>query len=126
MDGGKCFGVDFKFQLGRQADRAQQTQMVLRKPFAWVTDGAHDFRAQIGFALDPVAKLVLQRIVEQPVDGKVAAERVGLRIAEAHAIRMAAILIVGVRPKGRYLTFLGAFHDDDDAELAPDRDGFWK
>ena len=78
FDGGKCLRFDFKTQLRGKPHRAQQAQMILGKPFLRRADGADDFRAQILFAADPVVKFFRERIEEKPVDGEIAALRVGL------------------------------------------------
>ena len=92
--------------------------MILGKPFLRRADGADDFRAQILFAADPVVEFFRERIVEKPVDGEIAALRVGLGIAENDFLRTPAILIIRLGAKGGDLELMFAFDDNHHAEFA--------
>ena len=90
-DRGKGLRLDFKTQLRGKPHRAQQTQMVLGKPFLRRADGADDFRAQILFAADPIVELFRDRIVEKSVHGEIAPLRIGLGVGEGDLLRMPAV-----------------------------------
>ena len=112
---------DREIQLGGEAHGAQQAEVVLGEAFGRHADRADDPGAQIGFTLDPVVQLFAHGVVEQAVDGKVAAEGVGHGIAEYDAAWAAAILVIGFSPEGSDLEWLALFDDHYNAELASDR-----
>ena len=97
--------------------------MVLGKAFLRRADGADDFRAQILFAADPIVNFFRERIVKKPVDGEIAAQRVGLGAGENDLLRTPAIPVIRLGPERGDLELLFAFDDDHHAEFAPDGDG---
>ena len=109
-----------EIQLGGEPHRAQQAQVVFGEPFRGRADGADDPRAQVGFAADPVVQLFAHGVVEQAVDGEVAAAGVGHGVAEHDAARAAAILVIGLGPESGDLEGLAVFDHHHNAELASD------
>ena len=98
--------------------------MVLGKPFLRRADGADDFRAQILFAADPVVDFFRERIVKKPVDGEIAAERVGFRAGENDFLRPPAVAVFRLGAKGGDLELLLVLDDDHHPEFFPDWNGF--
>ena len=122
LDGGERARLDLEIELGGQANGPEQPQVVLGESFAGQTDRAEPFGPQIGLAADPVAQLILHRVVKQAVDSEITAASVGLRVAEDQLARAPAILIIGLGPEGCDLELMIALNDDDDAEFPADSD----
>src|SRR6185369_637880 len=123
LDGGKGLGLDLKIELGGQPHGAEQPQMVLGEPVARSADGADQPGLQIRFASHPIVQRLPDGIVEQTVDGEIAAKRIGPGIAEGYFPRTASVLVVAFGAKSSDLKLMAAFQDHQHPELASDRDG---
>jgi hypothetical protein len=123
FDSGEGFGFDDEIQLGSEANGAKETKMIFAETFGGRTDGANNFSAQIGFAIDPIVQFPLDRIVEEAVDGEVAAASVSDSIAKNDVGWMASVLVIGFSTKSGDLKLKIVFEDNYDAEFAADRNG---
>src|SRR5204863_2355017 len=73
---------------------------------------------QVGFAFLPVMQSFFDRVKEKAVDGEVAPLGVGHRVAEYNALRVPAILIIGLRAEVGDLEFVSILDDDHHSKLA--------
>ena len=71
-------------------------------------DGPQQFRAQVSFAADPIVQLFRDGIVEQSVDGEIAAAGVGLRVGEDDLLGMPSVLVIRLGAKRCDLKFVVA------------------
>ena len=120
LQSGEGCRLDGEAQLGGKAHRAQQAQVVLGEAFGRRADGADDPGAQVRLAAHPIVQLPPHRVVEQTVDGEVAAAGVGHRVAKGDPPRAPAVLVVGLGAEGGHLELAAVLHHHHDAEFAPD------
>ena len=120
--------LDVAADLGRQPDRAQHAHRVLAVALLGLPDHADDALAQVREAAAVVQDLLGGRVVEQGIDGEVAANRVlGLTaedvVAQDAAVLVAHLVVVlagRAAAEGRHLDrFLAAQHVHQ-AEAAAD------
>jgi hypothetical protein len=126
FNGGEGFGFDIEIQLGSKPIGAKEAEMIFAKALGWRPDSADDFRAQIGFAADPIMQFAFDGIIEEAVDGEIAAAGVGDGVAKNDIGWMASILIIGFGAKGGDLELVIVFENDDDAKFASDGNGAWE
>jgi hypothetical protein len=115
-DGGGGARLNGVAEHGREAHGAQQAQVVFGEAGGRISDGAQDARGQIGLAAHMVHHLVGDRIIEQPVDGEIAALRILLRGGEDHAGGPTPIGVVDVLAEGRHFKGVVVAGDLDDPE----------
>ena len=95
--------LDAEPERGGEADGAKQPQSVLGEARGGIADGAEDAGGEVGAAVDEVDDLAGFRVLEQSVDGEIAASGVGLGVGEADRLRMAAVDVYAVAAEGRDL-----------------------
>ena len=75
-------GVDAEVEARGELDGAQDAHRVLAEARLGVADGAHHAPLDVAPTADPVEDLAVVEVVEEAVDGEVAAHRVLVRLAE--------------------------------------------
>ena len=130
-------GVEVEFQLGDEARGAQHAHRVFLVAGARVADDAQHAVLDVLIAVDVVPDFAAGRVVEQGVDGEVAAQGVFELAAENVVAQDAAVFIGDVAgfpaggfvfilracrraAKSRYLDGFGAAHHVHQTEAAPD------
>ncbi len=119
-------GMDFIAEPGRETDGAKQAEVVLGEAFVRVADTSDDAVLDILPAADEVDDLSRGRILEESVDGEVAAVGVAFGRGEMHRLGPAAVLVVIFLAKGGDLVLGSAPADEHDAEVRADALGFGK
>ena len=123
LDTAKGFRLNLKFELGRQAYRAQQSQVVFSKPLGSRADCADQFCLEVLFAADPIEQFLLDWIIKQTVDGKVTSSRIRSGIAKADRLRMAAVAVIGFGAEGGHLELVVRLDNYQDPKFTANRDG---
>src|SRR5688572_6006874 len=82
--GGPRPGLNGVSKSCTESDSSQQPEFVLGKAFLRVADGTHYPVPDVSLAGDIVDDMLLHRIVEQAVDGEVAAQDIRLGIGEGN------------------------------------------
>ena len=110
---------------GREPHRPEHPQLVLGEAVGGRSDGADHPLGEVFLPAHEVDHPPFQRIVEQAVDGEVAAGGVFLGGTEGDAVGMPAVAIDGVLAKGGHLDHAGLRgpRDGDHAEGGADGQG---
>ena len=105
---------------GGEADGAEQAQAILAEAAHGVAHGADDAGAEVAQAADEVDDAPLKRVVEEGVDGEVAALGVVLGGVVGDALGVAAVLVAAVGAEGGDVVGDGVLEDEHDAEALAD------
>src|SRR5882724_2691651 len=98
LDCSECSGLNRVSETCGKPEGAQHAQLVLGETQHRIADRADDFSAKIVLAANVVENLVVHRIEQQAIDGKVAALDILLRaVAETNLVGVAAVRIAPVR-----------------------------
>lgn len=123
-DGREGIGVDVEGEAGGEADGAEEAEVVFREAGGWIADGANGAVAEIVEAAGVVGDFTGEGVLEQGVDGEVAAEDVEAGIGfEAHGIRVAAVEVGVFGAEGGDLDLAGVAAEEDDAEVSAGLEG---
>lgn len=111
-------GFDFEAEAGGETDGAEEPEVILGETLARIADGADQLAGEVFASARVVDNLARPRILEQGVDGKVAAADVFADIGlEANFGRVAPIEVTGLGAVGCDLDFGSVPADEEDAEV---------
>ena len=125
LDCGAGGGLDFEAELGGEAHRAHHADRILAHPQLGIADSADQSSLEIADSAGKIDHVEILRIVEQRVDGKVAAKRVFLGRAESVVEANQRIVGVGdglgLFAEGGDLDILAAEENVDQAKAPADQ-----
>lgn len=115
--------VDLEVQGGGEPDGAKHAKFVFAESVGGIADGAEGAGFQVGEAVDVIENAVFDGVVEETVDGEIAALGVGAGIREFDGFRAATVEVLAIAAERRDFVFGAALEDDDHAKLRADRNG---
>src|SRR5208337_3523878 len=119
--------IQREFQTRRKAHRAQHAQAVFAETLIRVADGANPARADIGLPAHIIDYLLLQRIVEEAVNGEVASQDVLLRsFCVPDLTRMPPVGVASITAERRHFHVAFLARHNHHTELSPYRQAFRK
>ena len=95
--------------------------MVFGKAHSRIADGADDLGVEVALPADVIEQFTALRVVEQAVDGKVAARGIGAGVGWLDGCGTAAIAVRAVAAKARYLIVALVEHYQRDTKLRTHR-----
>ena len=116
-------GLDLEAEAGGQTHRPQGAQPVLGEALGGIADGADDAGLQVLHPPDEIDHPLAAGIVEQAVDGEVAAAGVLLGAGELDPLRVPAVGVRPLAPEAGHVVLALLQAHEDDAELRPHGDG---
>ena len=119
-------GFNGKAEPGLKAHGPQQAQIVFGKAHGRIANGADDLSAEVLLPAHVIEERGAGRVVEQAVDGKVAALGVGAGVGAHNGGGTTSIAVRAVAAKARDLVGTFVEHHQGDAKLDADRHRVFK
>ena len=113
-------GIDREIESRGEPNPPQHSKPILLEPVFRFADRPQHPPVEIVLTADEVDDRAGNRMLEDPVDGEIPSQGIGLRRAETHAARAATVLVCEVRPERRDLDHPTPTRYEHDSETRPD------
>src|SRR3990167_7642050 len=115
-----CIFMDGEIKTARKTGGSYHAQLVLRKSFGRISDGADDTFGNVLLPADIIQYLILYGIVKQTIDREIPSFYIGFGGAEGYIIRVTSITVRAFCAKGRHLEVVTVFDNNDHTKLHTD------
>lgn len=125
LDGVERIGIELEAEPDGEPDGSEHTEVVFLEPGGGLADGSDDLALEVLESADVVEDLILEGVVEESVDGEIAALGVFCGRAELDGVGVSAVGVGFIAAEGGDFDGTGRFgaQDGDDAEGGPDGQG---
>ena len=115
------FRLDLEPKDGRETNRAQHAQTILRKTSFGIADCPDQSRLEVRAAANEIDHFLCSRIEEHSVNREIAPGRILFGSRKMDLGRSASVEISAIRAKGRDLKLKPAFQDNNHSEMRAHR-----
>lgn len=122
LDGVECIGIELEAEPDGEPDGSEHAEVIFLEPGGGLADGSDDLALEVIESTDVVEDLILEGVVEESVDGEIAALGVLSGRAELDGVGVSAVGVGFIAAEGGDFDVTGRFgsQDGDNAEGGPD------